>query len=74
MMFCPEEGDPAQIKPRLYTTPERFALETKQAFQIHIEDDGYWVEPNAAGAEATTNLLQILNSEEGFPLAMRLGS
>ena len=68
MVFCPEDGDPAQIKPRLYTTPERFSLESKQAFQIHVEDDGYWIEPNAAGAEATDNLLQILNAEEGFPL------
>ena len=69
MVFCPEAGDPAEIKPRLYTTDERFALESKQAFRIHIEDDGYWVEPNAAGAEATSNLLQILNAQEGFPLA-----
>ena len=69
MVFCPEDGDPAVIKPRLYTTESRFAAETDQAFLIHIEDDGYWVEPNAAGAEATGNLLHILNAEEGFPLA-----
>ena len=69
LVFCPEDGDPAVIKPRLYTTESRFAAETDQAFLIHIEDDGYWVEPNAAGAEATGNLLQILNAEEGFPLA-----
>ena len=69
MVFCPEKGDPAVIKPRLYVTEERFAAESDQAFLVHIEDDGYWVEPNAAGAEATTNLLQILNAEEGFPLS-----
>ncbi len=68
MVFCPEEGDPAIIKPRLYLTEERFAAESDQAFRVHIEDDGYWIEPNAAGAEATTNLLTILNAEEGFPL------
>ena len=25
MVFCPEDGDPAMIKPRLYTDPEVFA-------------------------------------------------
>ena len=71
MVFCPEDGDPCPDQaPALYDAGA-LRLETKQAFQIHIEDDGYWVEPNAAGAEATGNLLQILNSEEGFPLVTR---
>ena len=68
MVFCPEEGDPAIIKPRLYLTGERFAAETEQAFLVHREADGYWVEPNAAGADDTLRLLNILNAEEGFVL------
>ena len=68
MVFCPEEGDPAIIKPRLYLTGERFAVETEQAFLVHREADGYWVEPNAAGADDTLRLLNILNAEEGFVL------
>lgn len=68
MVFCPEEGDPAVIKPRLYLTQERFAVETEQAFLVHREADGYWVEPNAAGAGDTWELLNILNAPEGFVL------
>ena len=74
MVFCPEEGDPALIKPRLYLTEERFAVEAEQAFLVHVEEDGYWVEPNEAGAGATTNLLQILNAEEGFPMTVPAGT
>ena len=68
MVFCPEEGDPAVIKPRLYLTQERFEVETEQAFLVHREADGYWVEPNAAGAGDTWELLNILNASEGFVL------
>lgn len=71
MVFCPEQGDPAFVKPRLFTNPERFALETDyQAFLVAAGDDGrYSVEPNErsdAGDVAT--LAAILNAGEGFPI------
>ena len=68
MVFCPEAGDPAVIKPRLYTNEHRFEAETEQAFLIHQDPDGYWVQPNAAGAQWTGDLLLLLNSAEGFVL------
>ena len=68
MVFCPEAGDPAVIKPRLYTTEHRFEAETEQAFLIHQDPDGYWVQPNAAGAQWTGDLLLLLNAAEGFVL------
>ena len=49
MVFCPEIGDPAVVKPRLFIDPDRFEAETEQAFLIHQDPDGYWVQPNAAG-------------------------
>ncbi len=68
MVFCPENGDPAVIKPRLYIDEYRFEAETEQAFLIHQDPDGYWVQPNAAGAKWTGDLLLLLNGAEGFPL------
>ena len=68
MVFCPEVGDPAVIKPRLYMTEHRFRQEAEQAFLVHQDPDGYWVEPNAAGAQWTGDLLLLLNGAEGFVL------
>ena len=68
MVFCPEIGDPAVIKPRLFIDPDRFEAETDQAFLIHQDPDGYWVQPNAAAADHTGDLLLLLNGEEGFVL------
>ena len=68
MVFCPEIGDPAVVKPRLFIDPDRFEAETEQAFLIHQDPDGYWVQPNAAAADHTGDLLLLLNGEEGFVL------
>ncbi len=68
MVFCPEVGDPAVIKPRLFIDKDRFEAESEQAFLVHQDPDGYWVQPNAAGAEHTADLLLLLNGEEGFVL------
>ena len=65
MVFCPEIGDPAVIKPRLYMTEHRFLAETDQAFLVHQDPDGYWLQPNAAAAEWTGDLLLLLNDVEG---------
>ena len=68
MVFCPEIGDPAVIKPRLYMNEHRFEAETEQAFLVHRDHDGYWVQPNAAAAPWTGDLLLLLNGSEGFVL------
>ena len=68
MVFCPEVGDPAVIKPRLYMTEHRFKQESEQAYLVHQDPDGYWVQPNAAGAQWTGDLLLLLNGAEGFVL------
>jgi putative selenate reductase len=68
LVFCPEEGDPAEIKPRLYTTSERFAAESEQAFLITAAAGRYSAEANAAGANDLATLIDILNAEEGFVL------
>ncbi len=68
MVFCPEVGDPAVIKPRLYMSERRFREETDQAFLVHQDPDGYWVQPNSAAAEWTGDLLLLLNADEGYVL------
>jgi len=70
LVFCPENGDPSFIKPRLFTDPERFAQEVdNQAFLVTAADEGYQVAPNRHGAKSdATTLLAMLNALEGFPV------
>ena len=70
MTFCPEEGDPAKIKPRLYTDPELYEGRNGQGFLL---DDGLIVKSrinDGSNAEADTALVQqLLDSDAGNPLA-----
>ena len=66
MTFCPEDGDPAMIKPRLYTDPELFAARTGQGFLMldgvvttyRADDDG----------QAAATVQDLLASAVGNPL------
>ncbi|MEM7140260.1 MAG: glutamate synthase [Actinomycetota bacterium] len=65
MVFCPEDGDPAQIKPKLYTEADVFAGRDGQGFLL--DDAGRIVEARAD--DATVSLVQmLLASEHGLPL------
>ncbi len=68
LVFCPEHGDPAQVKPRLFVDADRFAMETdEQAFLVTASNGGYGVTSNAhARAEDGARLSEILNAQEGF--------
>jgi len=64
MVFCPEDGDPAQIKPKLFTDPELFAAREGQGFLL---DAGRVV--GARSDDETVSLVQrLLESEQGLPL------
>ena len=64
MVFCPEDGDPAQVKPKLYTDPEVFAGREGQGFLLA---DGIVVDARAD--DDTVSLVQrLLESEQGLPL------
>jgi putative selenate reductase len=72
MVFCPEVGDPAKIKPRLFIDDDRFALESAQAQAFLIADGGagaFAVTPTEATEGEAETLATILNSAEGLPLA-----
>lgn len=64
MVFCPEDGDPAQIKPKLFTDPDLYAARAGQGFLL---DNGRVVEARAD--DETISLVQrLLESEQGLPL------
>jgi putative selenate reductase len=75
MVFCPENGDPAQIKPRLFTDPDRFAASSPAGFLLGHSNGRVTVEPGP-GLEAEVERLEsILNADEGLPLTSgRLGN
>ncbi|GJM37603.1 MAG: hypothetical protein DHS20C19_09700 [Acidimicrobiales bacterium] len=64
MVFCPEEGDPAQIKPKLYTDRSVFDGRDGQGFLL---DDGRVVAARADD-ETVSLVQQLLASEQGLPL------
>lgn len=68
MTFCPESGDPAVVKPRLYLDSERFAASTGTRFLLRA--DGTISDAVGESAAAVVPLLQaLLDSDEGLPLA-----
>ena len=70
LTFCPEEGDPAVIKPRLYTDPELFAAREGQGYLLV---DGRIVDHR--GPDPSVPLIQqLLDSQAGNPLAAALSA
>lgn len=68
MVFCPENGDPAQIKPKLYLTPDRFGAAEGQAFLVERANGTVTVKPKP-GFESEVEMIElILNAEEGLPV------
>ena len=64
LTFCPETGDPAMIKPRLYTDEAVFAGRDTQGFLVR---DGQIIESRAD--DESVNLVQmLLDSAVGNPL------
>lgn len=68
LTFCPENGDPAQVKPRLYLDRDRFdAAEGKRFF---VEVNGSVSATAAGGADdELPTLIALLNAPVGFPIA-----
>lgn len=70
MVFCPEEGDPAQIKPKLYTDRSRFDANTGQGFLLASAADGVDITAAPGFESELPRLAEILRSPAGLPLAM----
>ena len=69
LTFCPENGDPAVIKPRLFLDAERFDAASGERFLLTSSGQ---VEATAGGgAESTVpTLVALLNAAEGLPLRL----
>lgn len=66
LTFCPEEGDPAMIKPRLFTDRYRFETDTVGLQRFFIAPDLSATPENTTAADADL-LTTMLRQEEGAP-------
>ena len=64
MVFCPEDGDPAMIKPRLYTDASVYDGRAGQGFLL---EDGR-ITSARADDEDISLVQRLLESEQGLPL------
>jgi putative selenate reductase len=70
MTFCPEVGDPAVVKPRLYTDAARFADAGRPGFLVRRTNGSVAVEPAGGLQDDADTLESLLNAEEGLPLRL----
>ncbi len=69
MVFCPEDGDPAQVKPKLYLDDMRFAASAGQGFLVEAGPAGVTVTAHEGFEGDVPMLLELLNdSTEGIPI------
>ncbi len=70
LTFCPETGDPAEIKPRVFTDPELFAARDGQG--VLVDADGRITD--ARVDDPSRSLIQrLLDADAGLPLATATG-
>lgn len=70
LTFCPERGDPAEIKPRLFTDPELFAARGGQGFLLG-DEGGHGLTVTGRreeDVEAAAIVARILGGDGGSPL------
>ncbi len=70
MVFCPETGDPAQIKPKIFTDRSRFEANSGQGFLVAPVNGGFTITAAEGYESEVPALAQLLHSEEGLPLKL----
>ena len=68
MVFCPEEGDPAAVKPALFLDPARFSVGDRPGFLLASAGGSVSVTPSPGLEADAKRLTEILNAPEGLPL------
>jgi putative selenate reductase len=66
--FCPEDGAPWAVKPRLFLDQGRFAADSGPAFLLEPADAGWSITPAAGFADDLHRLTVLLEGDEGLPL------
>jgi ferredoxin len=72
MTFCPEDGDPAQVKPKLFLTRERFDMAEGQGFLPQAENGRVDVTSKPESERESEHLVSVINNEEGIPVGVNL--
>jgi putative selenate reductase len=68
MVFCPENGDPAQVKPKLYLDRARFDMADGQGFLLGADGS---ITPRSGFDDQVPRLAEMLGDEkEGLPLQL----
>jgi putative selenate reductase len=71
MVFCPENGDPAKVKAKLFIDPERFSSASGQGFLISPGADGVMIDAKPGSEGDVPRLDALLNdAEQGIPLRL----
>ncbi|MDH3499982.1 MAG: 4Fe-4S dicluster domain-containing protein [Acidimicrobiia bacterium] len=68
MVFCPEVGDPALIKPRIFTSRSRFEANPGQGFLVTGSEGTIGITAAPGFEGEVVKLRMALESEEGIPL------
>ncbi len=71
MVFCPEVGDPAQIKPKIYLDPSRFAATVDQGFLVAPSGSGFTITASEGHESDVTRLAEIFHADEGWPIPLK---
>ncbi len=72
LVFCPEVGDPAEIKPKLYLDEDRFAGADGPAFLIRPANGTVIAVAKPGYESELPRLVDLLNSTEGLSARPRL--
>jgi putative selenate reductase len=70
LTFCPEIGDPAEVKPRIYTELSRFESGDRAGFLVAADDGQVKLTAAAGLAGEVARLASIFNAAEGLPLPL----
>ena len=72
MVFCPENGDPAQVKAKLYIDDGRFEAGSGNGFLLAAGTDQVAITARAGSESELPHLSALLNDpDEGLPLRIR---
>ena len=67
-VFCPEEGDPAMVKPALFLDRDRFAQGDRPGFLLSHLEGRVAVTPGPGLGAEVGRLSELLNAPEGLPI------
>ncbi len=68
LTFCPEDGDPAQVKPRLYLDESRFAGADGQAFQLTANGLNLGALASVGWESELERLAAVIAGDQGVPI------